>query len=73
MSKGLKISLIIISILIALIISAEYFALKTVGEAFGADCEKNNTWTVDEYEIIEYKCLGWAGPHYYPIDLKKKQ
>ncbi|PQV44731.1 hypothetical protein CLV33_11810 [Jejuia pallidilutea] len=71
MSRGLKIALIIISILIVLILGGGYFALKTIGEAFGADCEISNTWTINEYEIIENKCLGWAGPHYYPLDLKK--
>jgi hypothetical protein len=71
MSKGLKKALIIISIFIVIIIGGGYFALKMFGEAFGAECEINNSWTVKEYEIIEYKCLGWAGPHYFPLDLKK--
>lgn len=48
-----------------------HFALKFFGEAFGADCEKSNSWTVGEYEIQEYKCIGWAGPYYYPLYLYK--
>lgn len=39
------------------------------GEAFGTDCEKSKSWTVNDYKIQEYKCLGWAGPHYYPLYL----
>jgi hypothetical protein len=71
MNKGLKISLIVLSVLIVLITVAGYVALKIFGEAFGADCEKSSSWTIGQYEIQEYKCLGWAGPHYYQLHLYK--
>jgi hypothetical protein len=48
-----------------------YFALKTFGEAFGSDCDESKSWTVQEYTIQEYSCLGFAGPKYYPLDLYK--
>lgn len=71
MNKGLKITLIIVSIFILLIISIGYFALEMFGKAFGSDCKKNNSWSVKEYEVVEYICLGWAGPPYYPLYLNK--
>lgn len=71
MSRPVKITVIIISILLTLIVLGGYIALKIFSEAFGADCEKSNNWTIGAYKIQEYKCLGWAGPHYYPADLYK--
>lgn len=71
MNKGLKIALITISIFIILILSGPYIISKIISEAFGPDCEIHNTWIVKEYEIVEYKCLGWVGPHYFPLDLHK--
>ena len=67
MSKKFKITLIIVAVLIA----GGYYMLKIFGEAFGADCEKSQNWTFKNYTIEEYKCLGWAGPPYYPLYLYK--
>ena len=71
MNKGLKKSLIVGTILLVLIFIGGHFALKFFGEAFGADCEKSNSWSVGEYEIQEYKCIGWAGPYYSHLYLYK--
>ncbi|WGD34022.1 hypothetical protein [Olleya sp. YS] len=75
MNQGCKKTLIILSIVFGIILIGGFFiskkALNLFGEAYGADCEISYTWTINEYEIIENKCLGWAGPHYYPLDLKK--
>lgn len=58
-----------ISVLLVLVVAGGYIALRIFGEAFGTDCERSSSWTINEYKIQEYKCLGWAGPHYYPLDL----
>jgi len=71
MNKGFKITLIIISIIFIGLLIGGCFAVKTFGEAFGADCEKTESWTINEYRIQEYNCLGWAGPRYYPLYLFK--
>jgi len=72
MRKGLKITMVIISVLLGLIVIGGYVALNIIGEAFRADCEESTSWTINEYKIQELKCLGLAGPHYYPLDLYRK-
>jgi hypothetical protein len=69
MNRGLKITLIAISVLLVLVVAGGYVTLRIFGEAFGTECERSSSWTINEYRIQEYKCLGWAGPHYYPLDL----
>ena len=71
MNKGCKITLIIISVIFIGVLIGGYYFLNMLGEAFGAECEKTKKWTVQEYEIQEYRCLGWAGPPYYPLDIYK--
>jgi hypothetical protein len=71
MNKGCKRTLIVISIIFATILICGYFTLKTFGEAFGEECDKTENWTIKEYRIQEYSCLGWAGPRYYPLYLFK--
>lgn len=71
MRKGIKVTLIVVLVLVTLVVIGGYVTLRILGEAFGAECEKSKSWTIAEYKIQEYKCLGWAGPHYYPADLFK--
>ena len=71
MNRGSKITFIIILTILVLILIGGYFALKTFGEAFGEECNKTKNWTIQEYRIQEYSCLGWAGPKYYPLYLFK--
>jgi hypothetical protein len=71
MKRGLKKTLIVISVLLVLLVAGGFVALRIFGEAFGTDCERTSSWTINEYKIQEYRCLGWAGPHYYPLDLYK--
>ena len=71
MSKRLKTLIIVTTSTIVLILICGYFALTIIGGAFGSECEKSNSWIVGQYEIQEYKCLGWAGPNYYPLELFK--
>ena len=56
---------------ILLIIAGWYLFLHTVSEAFGAKCEDNRKWKIEEYVIIEKQCIGFAGPLYYPVYLFK--
>lgn len=51
------------------VLTSAYLVLDILGEAFGTDCEKRNTWTVGRYEIREHRCQGWVGPYYYPLNL----
>ena len=71
MNKGCKFTLIIFSIIFVGILIGGYFVLKTFGEAFGSECEKTKEWTFQEYQIKEYRCIGWAGPPWYPMDIYK--
>jgi hypothetical protein len=71
MNKGCKITLIVISIIFAIILIGGYFALKTLRGAFGSECELTKEWTFQEYQIKEYRCIGWAGPPWYPMDIHK--
>ncbi len=57
--------------LIVLIVAGWYLFLHIVSEAFGAKCEDNQIWEIEEYVIIEKKCIGFAGPYYYPVYLYK--
>ena len=34
-------------------------------------CEEMESWEIEGYKIIKSKCLGPAGPHYYPISVYK--
>lgn len=55
--------------LIVVVIAGWYLFLHIVSEAFGAKCEDNRVWKIENYVIIEKKCIGFAGPHYYPVYL----
>lgn len=41
--------------------------------AFSPECNNNRIWKIEGYEIIEMKCLGFAGPPYYPVYLYKNK
>ena len=69
MKKGCKITLIIFSIIIIGGLIGGYYFLKKLGESFGSECELTNEWTFQEYQIKEYRCIGWAGPPWYPMDI----
>jgi hypothetical protein len=69
MKTGLRITLIVIPVLLVLVVAGGYVAVRIFGKAFGTECEQSSSWTINEYKIKEYKCLGWAGPHYYPLEL----
>lgn len=61
----------IIGSLVILIVTGWYLFLYVVSAAFGPECNNNRIWKIDGYEIIEKKCLGFAGPHYYLVYLYK--
>ena len=55
--------------LLVLVVVGWYLLLHVVSEVFGLECDNNRKWEIGEYEIIEKKCIGFAGPHYYPVYL----
>ena len=57
--------------LVVLIVAGWYAFLYILGQAFGTDCKIHRKWTVGQYEIVEKQCIGFAGPHYYPVYLYK--
>jgi hypothetical protein len=69
MNKGCKITIIIVAVIFIGALIGGYFFLNMLGDAFGAECEKTKKWTVQEYQIQEYRCFGWAGPPWYPMDI----
>jgi hypothetical protein len=58
----------VVSIFI-LVIVGWFLFLHIVSEAFGEKCEKNREWKIENYVIVEKKCIGFAGPYYYPVYL----
>ena len=58
-------------ILFIVIITGWFLFLNIISKAFGSKCEENRVWTVENYMIIEKKCIGFAGPSYYPVYLYK--
>lgn len=70
MDKRLKKTLKFLS-LILLIMIGGYSVMKIFSKAFGAKCEKIETTEIGEYKLTKSKCLGWAGPYYYPVDVYK--
>jgi hypothetical protein len=52
-----------------LAIAGWYLFLWFVSAAFQNKCETERTWKIEDYEIVEKRCIGFAGPHWYPIYL----
>ena len=83
MNKIIKNILITIAIIIGIIFAFKAIAIgiseslssagKTIGAAYGTDCEKKQNWTVGKYKIQEYECIGFAGPHYRKFDLLENE
>ena len=71
MDKKFKINLAIVLIFITLIIIGANMVFRFLGGAFSPTCEKSEHWSIAEYKIQRYQCLGWAGPYYYPACLIK--
>jgi len=79
MNKTLKNILITIAIIIGVIFAFKAIAVgiseslssasKTIGDAYGTDCEEKRNWTIGSYKIQENECIGFAGPHYNKFDL----
>ena len=71
MNKSSKIALIVTGIILIIIVCAGFYFLRIFSEAFGSKCEKTEKYIVQEYQIQEFKCIGWAGPPWYPTDVYK--
>ena len=39
--------------------------------AFKTQCVTQQEWVIDDYRIVEERCIGYAGPYFYPIHLYK--
>ncbi len=55
--------------LAVVVIMGWYLFIYIVSEAFGPKCEENRVWKIENYEIVEKRCIGFAGPYYYPVYL----
>lgn len=44
-----------------------YLFLKNLG----TECFDNQIWEIEEYQIIEKRCVGFAGPQFYSVYLYK--
>lgn len=71
MKKSLKTLVLILAASITIVVSGWYVFLYILGGAFGSECDIKNEWRINDYRIVEQRCVGWAGPHYYPIYLFK--
>ena len=59
------------AILVVIVIAGWFLFFRFASEAFGAKCENNRVWKIENYVIIEKKCIGFAGPTYYSTYLYK--
>lgn len=55
--------------LIVLIIVRWYIFLCFASAAFQNECENKKIWKIEGYEIVEKRCIGFAGPPWYPVYL----
>ena len=58
-------------IIIVLLVVSVLFFFYQMSQAFRMKCDNHRTWTIEGYEIIEKRCLGFAGPPFYPVHLYK--
>lgn len=63
--------LLTVGSLLFLTLIGRYIFLNILAEPFGTECETNRKWKIEQYEIVEKRCIGFAGPHYYPVYLYK--
>ena len=45
---------------------------ETIHEIVGDDCQDNRNWFLNDYKILETRCLALEGPAYYQFSLYKK-
>ena len=64
-----KILILIFLILSIIFLLLWNFYIQPFFKAVKEDCKENKIWKIENYKIIEKKCLGLAGPHFYPIYL----
>jgi|SRR5690554_2374356 hypothetical protein len=69
MNKKVNKKLIWIFGILAIIGLLIWFLLMTFLRSVGEKCEENRTWKIENYKIVEKRCLGFAGPYHYPIYL----
>jgi hypothetical protein len=57
---------------VLIFIAAWYLFLHFASQAFKEHCQDDKTWRIEQYVIIKKRCLGFAGPPYYPVFLYKE-
>jgi hypothetical protein len=68
MKKSEKIVIGILSFMFIIAIAA-FFGIRYFLTSIRTECEKQKAWNLKTYEIVEYQCIGFAGPPWYPFDL----
>lgn len=58
--------------LIVLAIAGWYLFLWFVSAAFQIECETESTWKIEDYKIVQKRCIGFVGPPWYPMYLYHK-
>lgn len=71
MKKFIFYALTIISITVVVLVVGYFIFMSVFVSAYKTDCKKHRQWKIGDYKVSEYKCLGWAGPHYYQFFLYK--
>src|SRR5689334_9119219 len=71
MKRELKIIALTIGILAIMAFVGWKIFLNPFLESLGATCDPINTWAIENYEIVEKKCIGFAGPPWHPLSLYK--
>lgn len=71
MNKWLKYLIGVLAVFVVLAGATCYFFLRKLGEAYKSECDTIHEWKIEGYTIVERRCIGWAGPPYYPSFLYK--
>lgn len=72
MNHNLKVFIWTISILLIIGFFGWKIFVNIFSMSFSRKCEVTNTWEIENYNIEEKRCIGFAGPPFYPIYLYKK-
>lgn len=73
MNRNLKILMWSIAAIFIIAVAGWYIFLHFISVAFREKCDIHRVWKIENYEIIEKECIGFAGPYYYPVNLYKDQ
>ena len=71
MSKWVRFALGMVAFIVLICVFGWLIFTYTIGAMGTPTCSNHRVWKVGEYDIVEKQCLGFAGPHYYPVYLFK--